>query len=90
MLRPELANQTLDYIKELYKAEYIGLLEVVQEDDLYTLHMGMPSYMMRTTMSCQADSDQGFLDFMKEELRTRNYMRLDIYKVNRTNDSKEE
>lgn len=90
MLRQDLANKILDYIKDLYSAEYIGLLEVIQEDDLYTFIIGLPSYMLKTTMSYQGTNDNDFLLFIKEELRTRNYMRLDIYKVNRTNDSKEE
>lgn len=90
MQRLDLAEMILDYIKQLYKAEYVGLLEVHQDNDMYTLHIGMPSYMMQTTISYQTDSDSKFLNFVKEELRTRNYMRLDIYKVNRKNDSKEE
>lgn len=46
--------------------------------------------MSPTTISIECDTDEQFLEFIQSELRSRNYMRLDIYKVIRTNDSKEE
>lgn len=86
MQRPGLENRIHDYIKELYNAEYIGHLKVFQEGTSYTLEIGLPSYMTLTNISCDAENDSQFLDFIFEELRTRNYMRLEIYKVIRTND----
>jgi len=90
MRRKDLENKIHDYIKNLYKAEYIGLLRVEQEGISYVFTLGMPSYMVPTTIGYDTESDQEFLDFIYEELRTRNYMRLEIYKVIRTNDSREE
>jgi hypothetical protein len=46
--------------------------------------------MAPTTMAIDCESDEEFLDYVFSELRSRNYMRLDIYKVTRTNDSREE
>lgn len=86
MLRLDLVTQILDYIKNLYKAEYVGFIEVTQEGTIYILRMGVPSYMMPTIISGEFDNDAKFLEYIKEELRTRNYMRLEIYKVTREND----
>ncbi len=90
MQRPELVEQILDYIKTLYKAEYVGVIEVDQLLTVYKFKMGIPSYMTPTTNIYEASSDEDFLNYIYEELRTRNYMRLDIYKTERTNDTREE
>jgi len=81
MRRTDLELVILDYMKHLYKAEYIGRLEVEQTDTSYTLLIGIPSYMAPTYITCACDKDVDFLDYVQEELRTRNYMRLDIYKT---------
>lgn len=90
MQRPELVAQILDYIKTLYKAEYKGFIEVDQLLTVYKFKMGIPSYMVPTVNIYEANSDDDFLAYIYEELRTRNYMRLDIYKTDRTNDTREE
>ena len=90
MQRPELVKKILDYIKILYKADYVGLLEVDQLEDEYTCTIGIPSYMSPTTISTQAADDESFLEFLFEELRVRNYVRTEIYKVIRTNEKREE
>lgn len=86
----ELANKILDYIKTTYNAIYEGLLIVTKSNEVYTMKIGLPSYMMPTTLTLSTNSDDEFLEFIYEELRTRNYMRLEIYKVYRENDSREE
>lgn len=83
MQRTDLENQIHDYIESLYNATYNGLLEVREDNGIYTLVIGLPSYMSPTTISVDSNSDQYFLDFIFEEFRTRNYLRLDIYKVTR-------
>ena len=90
MRRQDLEKQILDYIKTLYKAEYIGLLLVTQVDSIYTFKIGIPSYMVPTSIICDSNSDDEFLKNVYEELRTRNYMRLDKYKTVRTSDTREE
>jgi hypothetical protein len=90
MQKPELVEKILDYITNLYKANYIGTIELEYEDNTYKLTLGIPSYMSPTVIIGSFSKDEEFLHYIYEELRTRNYMRLEIYKVNRTNDPKEE
>lgn len=90
MLRPDLATTILGYIETTYEASYTGLLTVNQEDDVYKFTIGVPSYMVPTVMITQADTDADFLTFIREELRHRNYMRLEIYKVIKTDETIEE
>lgn len=90
MRRQDLEKQILDYIKTLYKAEYIGLLLVTQIDSTYIFKIGIPSYMVPTSIIYDSNSDDEFLKNVYEELRTRNYMRLDKYKTVRTSDTREE
>jgi len=90
MHRLELVEKILDYIQQIYKAKYVGDISVTQDGSTYTFKIGIPSYMVPTSIIYDADNDDQFLDFIYEELRTRNYMRLEIYKVIRTNDSKQE
>ena len=68
-------------MRTLYEANYIGRLEVEQIDDEYTLIIGIPSYMAPTYIACICESDKQFLEYIEEELRKRNYMRLEIYKT---------
>lgn len=91
ILRPDLVAQILDYILTLYKAEYIGRLEVYQNGTTYMFLIGVPSYMVPTTNFYEATNDEDFLTYIFEELRTRNFMKIDKYKVIRTNiDAREE
>lgn len=53
--------------------------------------IGVPSYMVPTTNFYEATNDEDFLTYIFEELRTRNFMKIDKYKVIRTNiDAREE
>jgi 3-hydroxyacyl-CoA dehydrogenase len=89
MRRIELEQKILDYIKTTYNAEYKGFLEVNQIDDMYNLALGIPSYMAKTYIGIAADNDISFLSYIYEELRKRNYIRQDVYKVIRTNEETE-
>lgn len=88
MRRPDLEEKILDYIKTLYKAEYKGLLEVNQDENAYVFRIGLPSYMATTRIMGDFSSDDDFLNNIYEELRTRNYMRLDIYRIVRQHEEK--
>lgn len=93
MLREDLVQEILDYIKTLYKAEYVGRIEVQQEGDVYSLLIGVPSYMTPTTThyaATSSDKDAEFLAYIYEDLRIRNYMKIDKYKVVRATTTKEE
>lgn len=89
MQRTELEQKILDYIKTTYSANYIGYIAVTQVDNLYTLALGIPSYMAKTYISCEASSDEEFLEYAYKELASRNYVRQDTYKVIRTNEKTE-
>ncbi len=80
----ELKEKILDYIKTLYSAEYVGFMEVKKDNSIYQLLIGIPNYMIPTTISGEFDTDEEFLNFVYEELRIKNYMRVYFYEVNRT------
>lgn len=86
MQRIDLEEKILDYIKTLYSAEYTGLLEVHQDDTIYDLKIGLPSYMAPSIIIGEYNTDDEFLNFIYEEFRKRNYMRLDIYKIVKTDE----
>lgn len=85
----ELREAILNLIKDLYNADYIGYLEVIKNEGNYTLDIGIPTYMQRTTISITADNDDDFINFISKELKSRNYMRQYIYKVIREQDERE-
>ncbi len=89
MERPELVQMILDYIRNLYKSEYEGSINVTQNGTSYRLNIGLPSYMTPTSIACDANSDEEFLDFIKEEFRIRNYIRVYFYRVNRLTEERE-
>lgn len=91
MEEQELEQKILDYIKTIYKAEYIGLLKVTKLNPGYQLVIGVPSYMFPTIISSDHTTDEEFLNYIYEEIRVRNYLRIEFYKVIREkNDSREE
>lgn len=90
MNEQELAQAIRDYIKTIYNAEYIGLLSVEKFNPGYKMTIGIPSYMIPTSIACDYDNDDDFLNYIYLELKTRNYIRQDVYKVIRTSQSKEE
>lgn len=90
MENTELAQAILDYIAILYSATYEGYIRVLVEDDLYTLELGIPSYLCKSTISGQFDTDEDFLDYIYEELRIRNYVRIYFYKTIRQHEIIEE
>lgn len=80
----ELEQKIHDFIRTNYEAIYDGLLRVTKKEDIYTLVLGVPSYMSPTTISCQANSDEEFLDYIYKELTVRNYVRIYFYRGSRT------
>lgn len=90
MTEQELEQAIHDYIVTLYKAHYIGYLKVEKLDSGYKFSIGLPSYMFPTTIAGDYASDQDFLDFIFEELRIRNYMRVYFYKTHRISPNEEE
>lgn len=90
MDKPELAQKIRDFMIVWYKATYTGRLEVTKDNTGYMFLIGIPSYMAPTTITADFDTDDEFLDFIYKELKTRNYIRQYVYKVTRTENSREE
>lgn len=80
----DLENAIREYIKKLYNATYNNRFEVKYDKGVYSLVLGIPDNVIPTSISIQTDDPQEFLDYIYEELRTRNYMRVYSYKVRRT------
>jgi len=90
MTEIELEQAILDYITTLYKACFIGWLKVEKLNPGYKMSIGIPSYMFPTTVAGDWETDEDFLNFVYEDLRIRNYMRVWFYKVHRTTRNEED
>lgn len=90
MTEIELAQAIRDYITTLYKACYIGWLQVEKLYPGYKMSIGIPSYMFPTTIAGDWETDESFLNDIYEELRIRNYMRVYFYEVHRTTRNEED
>lgn len=94
MHKIELEQAIRDYIKSFYKAEYIGLLEVNELNPGFEFRIGLPSYVTPTTISSDHERGEDFLEYIKLELRSRNYMRANYFKYikkpEETNDQRKE
>lgn len=86
----ELEQMIRDYIKTWYNAEYTGLIKVEKLNPGYKCILGIPSYMVQTSFATDCITDQEFLDYVYAELRVRNYVRQDVYKVLRNSETREE
>jgi len=81
MRRQDLEQKTHDFIKSYYNADYNGELIIEQIDDVYSLSLAIPSYMTKTNIGGQFESDKSFLDYIERELKLRNYIRVYFYKI---------
>ena len=86
----ELEEKIHDYIMKLYNAKYEGLLKVKKGNLEYSLIIGIPSYMIQTSFAINCETEEEFIEYVYSELRSRNYIRQEFYKVTRTFNSREE
>lgn len=84
MSTEELENMIHECIKTLYSATYNRRLEVNHDNGVYSLVLGIPDDVMPTTISLQTNDPQVFLDYIYNELKNRNYMKVYFYQVRRT------
>ena len=83
-----LQQDVLQLIEKIYCKKYIGRLEVhYREGDEsdpteYVLHM-YPHMQLRAPlcMAFQCDTDEQFLHYVEEELKKRNLIQSDFYKI---------
>lgn len=90
MEEQELEQKIRDYIMRCYNAEYVGYLKVEKLNPGYKCILGIPSYMLPTSIAIDCETDDEFLKYIYSELRSRNYVRQDVYKVVRNSETREE
>lgn len=90
MNEQEIENRIRDYILNTYCCTFNGLLQVEKLKSGYSLKLGVPSYLMPTTIASDLEDAEEFILFACEELRVRNYARIYFYKVNRKENDREE
>lgn len=86
----KLEKRICELIEVNYDAVYTGYLKVEHLNPGYKLSIGIPSYMMPTTIATDIDNEEEFLKFIDKELKTRNYLRQEYYKVIRTSNNRPE
>ena len=83
MTLKEIEQAILDIIREVYKVEYVGIINVddIISDDIvigYTLSLSLHSVEQPLRISFHG-SDIDFLKYIKQELRDRNLDTVDYY-----------
>ena len=85
-----LEQKIYELISQIYQANYIGYLKVEDLNPGYKLILGIPSYMAQTSIATDIDDDVEFINFIEKEIKSRNYLRQEYYKVIRTSGTREE
>lgn len=75
-----LEKEILNIINEATDSEYIGKLKVVVDDDSYTLGLYLNLEMSPMVFSYQGD-EQGFKDFIREEMKSKKLQNIFRYEV---------
>lgn len=75
-----LEREILNIINEATDSEYIGKLKVVVDDDSYTLGLYLNLEMSPMVFSYQGD-EQGFKDFIREEMKSKKLQNIFRYEV---------
>lgn len=75
-----LEKEILNIINETTDSEYIGKLKVVVDDDSYTLGLYLNLEMSPMVFSYQGD-EQGFKDFIREEMKSKKLQNIFRYEV---------
>lgn len=77
-----LANEILDIIDETIEGEYIGKLEVIVDDDWYTLNLFMNMHNAPLVMAYQGTEEE-FKSYVREEIKRRRLEKVMRYEVRR-------
>ena len=81
-----LETQIHDYIKNLYKATFVGHLKVNKLEIGYSLELGIPSSHIPMYFNYAVDSESEFLKYICKELATRILIRRHFYKIEKINE----
>lgn len=79
----ELETKIHEYIEHLYKAKFTNRLEVNHSNGIFELILGLPVDDIPTTISLQTDDEEKFLEYVCNELKSRNYLRIKFLNVKR-------
>lgn len=77
-----LANEILDIIDETIEGEYIGKLEVIVDEDWYTLNLFMNMHNAPLVMAYQGTEEE-FKNYIREEIKRRRLEKVMRYEVRR-------
>ena len=77
-----LANEILDIIDKTIEGEYIGKLEVIVDDDWYTLNLFMNMHNAPLVMAYQGTEEE-FKSYVREEIKRRRLEKVMRYEVRR-------
>lgn len=77
-----LANEILDIIDETIEGEYIGKLEVIIDNDWYTLNLFMNMHNAPLVLAYQG-TEEGFKNYIKDEIKKRRLEKVMRYEVRR-------
>ena len=73
-----LENEILEIINEVTECCYTGRLSVIQEDDGYTLRLGLNTPNAPTVLYYQG-SVEDFKEYIKEEIKRRRYPEIEYW-----------
>lgn len=73
-----LENEILEIINEVTDHCYIGKLTVIEEDDSYTLRLGLNTPNASTVLYYQG-SVEDFKKYIKEEIKRRRYPEIEYW-----------
>lgn len=77
-----LANEILNIIDETIEGEYLGKLEVIVDDDWYTLNLYMNMHNAPFVLAYQG-TEEAFKNYIREEIKKRKLEKVMRYEVRR-------
>lgn len=77
-----LANEILNIIDETIEGEYVGKLEVIVDDDWYTLNLFMNMHNSPLVLAYQGTEEE-FKNYIREEIKKRRLEKVMRYEVRR-------
>lgn len=80
MTTEELKQVILDYIKDIYKAEYVGKIEVEELNPGYKVSLYIHGDEVPISIMADLPEDD-FINFIKEEIRSRKLIKNDYWKI---------
>ena len=75
-----LANEILNIIDETIEGEYVGKLEVIVDDDWYTLNLFMNMHNSPLVLAYQGTEEE-FKNYIREEIKKRKLEKVMRYEV---------